>query len=133
MLVYLAGAIALLLWGVHMVQSGIPRAFGPHLRRAACGATPRWMISGAALQRQAADNSPPATRRKTFRRGPSPHAKVLMQRASGPAISVSIGTSCRQISSVEVPEKKSFGLDQSDCANRKMRSAYYLIAAYCPK
>ena len=29
----LAGAIALLLWGVHMVQTGIQRAFGPHLRR----------------------------------------------------------------------------------------------------
>jgi phosphate:Na+ symporter len=28
----LAGAIALLLWGVHMVQTGIQRAFGPHLR-----------------------------------------------------------------------------------------------------
>ena len=32
-LIDLAGAIALLLWGVHMVQSGIQRAFGPHLRR----------------------------------------------------------------------------------------------------
>src|SRR4051794_28427656 len=30
----LAGAVALLLWGVHMVQSGIQRAFGPSLRRA---------------------------------------------------------------------------------------------------
>jgi phosphate:Na+ symporter len=30
----LAGAVALLLWGVHMVQSGIQRAFGPDLRRA---------------------------------------------------------------------------------------------------
>jgi phosphate:Na+ symporter len=29
----LAGAIALLLWGVHMVQTGIQRAFGPELRR----------------------------------------------------------------------------------------------------
>ena len=29
----LAGSVALLLWGVHMVQSGIQRAFGPHLRR----------------------------------------------------------------------------------------------------
>jgi phosphate:Na+ symporter len=29
----LAGAIALLLWGVHMVQSGIQRAFGASLRR----------------------------------------------------------------------------------------------------
>jgi phosphate:Na+ symporter len=33
-LVDLAGTIALLLWGVHMVQTGIQRAFGPHLRRA---------------------------------------------------------------------------------------------------
>ncbi|HEX5327679.1 MAG TPA: Na/Pi cotransporter family protein [Acetobacteraceae bacterium] len=29
----LAGAIALLLWGVHMVQTGVQRAFGPDLRR----------------------------------------------------------------------------------------------------
>lgn len=28
----LAGAVALLLWGAHMVQSGIQRAFGPQLR-----------------------------------------------------------------------------------------------------
>jgi len=32
-LVDLAGTIALLMWGVHMVQTGIQRAFGPHLRR----------------------------------------------------------------------------------------------------
>ena len=32
-LIDLAGSIALLLWGVHMVQSGIQRAFGPQLRR----------------------------------------------------------------------------------------------------
>jgi phosphate:Na+ symporter len=32
-LIDLAGAVALLLWGVHMVQSGIQRAFGPNLRR----------------------------------------------------------------------------------------------------
>jgi len=32
-LIDLAGSIALLLWGVHMVQSGIQRAFGPRLRR----------------------------------------------------------------------------------------------------
>src|SRR5215831_17599611 len=32
-LIGLAGSIALLLWGVHMVQSGIQRGFGPHLRR----------------------------------------------------------------------------------------------------
>ena len=29
----LAGAIALLLWGVRMVQTGVQRAFGPKLRR----------------------------------------------------------------------------------------------------
>jgi phosphate:Na+ symporter len=33
-LVDLAGAIALLIWGVHMVRTGITRAFGPQLRRA---------------------------------------------------------------------------------------------------
>ena len=32
-LIDLGGSIALLLWGMHMVQSGIQRAFGPHLRR----------------------------------------------------------------------------------------------------
>ncbi len=32
-LLNLAGLVALLLWGLHMVQSGIQRAFGPHLRR----------------------------------------------------------------------------------------------------
>ena len=32
-LVDLAGAVALLIWGVHMVQSGVTRAFGPQLRR----------------------------------------------------------------------------------------------------
>jgi phosphate:Na+ symporter len=32
-LIDLAGSIALLLWGVHMVQSGIQRAFGANLRR----------------------------------------------------------------------------------------------------
>jgi phosphate:Na+ symporter len=32
-LIDLAGTIALLLWGVHMVQTGIQRAFGPNLRR----------------------------------------------------------------------------------------------------
>lgn len=30
----LAGAVALLIWGVHMVQTGIMRAYGPQLRRA---------------------------------------------------------------------------------------------------
>jgi phosphate:Na+ symporter len=32
-LLNLGGSIALLLWGVHMVQSGVQRAFGPDLRR----------------------------------------------------------------------------------------------------
>ena len=32
-LLNLAGTIALLLWGVHMVQSGVQRAFGSDLRR----------------------------------------------------------------------------------------------------
>jgi phosphate:Na+ symporter len=32
-LLNLAGAIALLLWGVHMVQSGVQRDFGSDLRR----------------------------------------------------------------------------------------------------
>src|SRR5690242_665416 len=32
-LIDLAGAIALLIWGVHMVQTGVTRAFGPQLRR----------------------------------------------------------------------------------------------------
>ena len=32
-LLNLAGAVALLLWGVHMVQSGVQRAFGADLRR----------------------------------------------------------------------------------------------------
>src|SRR5438874_12818905 len=33
-LIDLAGAVALLIWGVHMVQTGVSRAFGPHRRRA---------------------------------------------------------------------------------------------------
>jgi len=32
-IVDLGGAVALLIWGVHMVQTGITRAFGPQLRR----------------------------------------------------------------------------------------------------
>ena len=31
----LAGSVALLLWGLHMVQTGIQRGFGPDLRRVA--------------------------------------------------------------------------------------------------
>src|SRR5437764_9710017 len=33
-LIDLAGAVALLIWGVHMVQTGVNRALGPNLRRA---------------------------------------------------------------------------------------------------
>ena len=29
----LIGGVALLLWGLHMVLTGVLRAFGPHLRR----------------------------------------------------------------------------------------------------
>src|SRR6266849_5175340 len=29
----LAGAVALLIWGVHMVQTGITRTYGPQIRR----------------------------------------------------------------------------------------------------
>jgi phosphate:Na+ symporter len=31
-LIDLAGAVALLIWGVHMVQTGVNRAFGPQGR-----------------------------------------------------------------------------------------------------
>jgi phosphate:Na+ symporter len=42
-LLHLAGYIALLLWGMHMVHSGIIRAFGGHLRQAlAVGLQSRW-------------------------------------------------------------------------------------------
>ena len=34
----LMGGVALLLWGLHMVHSGILRAFGPDLRRFLAGA-----------------------------------------------------------------------------------------------
>ena len=34
----LAGAIALLLWGAHMVQTGVQRAFGPQLKTILGGA-----------------------------------------------------------------------------------------------
>src|SRR5262249_25566222 len=37
-LIDLAGTIALLLWGVHMVQTGIQRGFGPRLRAVLAGA-----------------------------------------------------------------------------------------------
>jgi phosphate:Na+ symporter len=42
-LLHLAGYVALLLWGMHMVHSGIVRAFGGHLRQAlAIGLQSRW-------------------------------------------------------------------------------------------
>ena len=53
-LIDLAGSIALLLWGVHMVQSGIQRAFGPQLRRflgRAVGARLRAFLLGLASPR----------------------------------------------------------------------------------
>ncbi len=46
-LVDLARAIALLIWGVHMVQTGIMRAFGPQLRRV-LGILPQALIFSAA-------------------------------------------------------------------------------------
>jgi phosphate:Na+ symporter len=50
-LMELAGAIALLIWGVHMGQTGITRAFGPQLRRilatrSAAGSKPSWRPGG---------------------------------------------------------------------------------------
>ena len=40
----LMGGVALLLWGLHMVQSGVLRAFGPDLRRF-CSARPCATVS----------------------------------------------------------------------------------------
>ncbi len=51
-LIDLAGSIALLLWGVHMVQSGIQRAFGPNLRRilgAALGSRVNAFLAGLGI------------------------------------------------------------------------------------
>jgi phosphate:Na+ symporter len=48
----LAGSIALLLWGVHMVQSGVQRAFGPNLRRllgAALGSRLKAFLAGLGI------------------------------------------------------------------------------------
>jgi phosphate:Na+ symporter len=46
-----AGPVALLIWGVHMVQTGITRAFGPQLRcirgyALGTGSKPSWQASG---------------------------------------------------------------------------------------
>ena len=43
----LAGCVALLLWGVHMVQTGVQRAFGP--RPAAASSAPRCATACKAL------------------------------------------------------------------------------------
>jgi len=49
-LLNLGGAIALLLWGVHMVQSGVQRAFGSELRRVLARALDnRWKAALAGL------------------------------------------------------------------------------------
>ena len=49
-LLYLAGYVALLLWGLHMVHSGIVRAFGGSLRQAlAIGLNNRWKAFMAGL------------------------------------------------------------------------------------
>ncbi|HEY4253697.1 MAG TPA: Na/Pi cotransporter family protein [Roseomonas sp.] len=51
-LIGLAGAIALLLWGTHMVQTGVQRAFGPRLRTAlgsALRSRPRAFLAGAGV------------------------------------------------------------------------------------
>ncbi len=51
-LVDLAGLIALLLWGVHMVQTGVQRAFGPSLRRflgVALARRPAAFVSGLGI------------------------------------------------------------------------------------
>ncbi len=51
-LVDLAGSVALLLWSVHMIQSGIQRAFGPHLRRvlgAALGSRGKAFLAGLGI------------------------------------------------------------------------------------
>ena len=40
----LMGGVALLLWGLHMVLSGVLRAFGPDLRRPSAR---RWAIASA--------------------------------------------------------------------------------------
>ena len=39
---HLAGYVALLLWGMHMVHTGIIRAFGGHLRQRLPSASPRF-------------------------------------------------------------------------------------------
>lgn len=49
-LLHLAGFVALLLWGMHMVHTGIVRAFGGHLRQAlAIGLKSRWKAFLAGL------------------------------------------------------------------------------------
>jgi phosphate:Na+ symporter len=45
----LMGGVALLLWGLHMVRSGILRAFGPQLRRFISKALMAAFLAGCAL------------------------------------------------------------------------------------
>jgi hypothetical protein len=53
----LMGGVALLLWGLHMVQSGIMRAFGPDLRRLLSGTSQplRSVRCGAGADRASAE------------------------------------------------------------------------------
>ncbi len=49
-LIRLLGEVALLLWGIHMVSSGVQRALGGNLRRfLAIGLRDRWRAFGAGL------------------------------------------------------------------------------------
>jgi hypothetical protein len=74
----LMGGVALLLWGLHMVQSGIMRAFGPDLRRilsrALCN---RVAAFGAGLGLTALLQSSTAMTPKVF------HAPIRSDRGSG--------------------------------------------------
>lgn len=49
-LLHLAGYVALLLWGMHMVHSGMVRAYGPRLRHAlSAGLHSRWKAFAGGL------------------------------------------------------------------------------------
>ncbi len=54
-LLNLAGAVVLLLWGVHTVQSGVQRAFGSDLRRFLAGAARALTQQKAEFRRREAD------------------------------------------------------------------------------
>jgi len=61
-LFHLAGFVALLLWGMHMVHSGIVRAFGGHLRQfLAIGLKSRWKAFFAGMAITAVLQSSTAT------------------------------------------------------------------------